>query len=196
MTVKQVAIPVLALIAAVACSGKADSTPAAASQVATTSAAAAPAPPPTDAQIAAIVVTANSADSAAGALAIQKSSNAKIKAFARSMVTDHGAVNKQAVELAKKIGLTPESNPTSQSLAQDGESNLSNLRGLTGAAFDKAYIDHEVALHQQVLDALSSTLLPNTQNPELKALLEKGQPVFQGHLEMAKQAQASLSVQP
>ncbi len=196
MTVKQVAIPVLALLAAVACSGKADSTPAAASQVATTSAAAAPAPPPTDAQIAAIVVTANSADSAAGALAIQKSSNAKIKTFARSMVTDHGAVNKQAVELAKKIGLTPESSPTSQSLAQDGESNLSNLRGLTGAAFDKAYIDHEVALHQQVLDALSSTLLPNTQNPELKALLEKGQPVFQGHLEMAKQAQASLSIQP
>lgn len=42
-----------------------------------------------------------------------------------------------------------------------------------GADFDKAYIDHEVAYHQQVRDAINSTLLPNAKNPELKALIER-----------------------
>jgi putative membrane protein len=147
---------------------------------------------PSDAQIAAIVLTANSADSTAGVLAASKATDARVKEFGQRMATDHGAVNQQAVALATRLGLTPEENPTSRSLAQDGEQNLQTLQGLSGAAFDRAYIDHEVALHQQVLDALDQTLLPSAQNAELKGLLEKGRPVFVGHLDMAKQLQSSL----
>jgi putative membrane protein len=147
---------------------------------------------PNDAQIASIVVTANQVDIDAGNLAKSKAANADVKSFAQMMVTDHTGVNKQATELVTKLKVTPEDNPTSQSLKSGGEKNVANLKGLTGAAFDKAYIDHEVAYHQQVLDAVDKTLIPNAKNAELKALLVKVRPAFVAHLEKAKSIQSSL----
>lgn len=88
--------------------------------------------------------------------------------------------------------MTPEPNPTSQQLRQGGEQNRSNLQGQSGAAFDRAYIDHEVAYHQQVLDAINNTLIPNAQNAELKALLQQTAPAVEAHLQHAKELQTSL----
>ena len=147
---------------------------------------------PNDAQIASIVVTANQVDIDAGKLATSKASKADVKAFAEQMVTDHTGVNKQATELVTRLKVTPADNPTSQSLKSGGDANLATLKGLSGAAFDKAYIDHEVAYHQQVIDALDKVLIPNASNADLKALLVKVRPAFVAHLEHAKQVQASL----
>ena len=147
---------------------------------------------PNDAQIASIVVTANAVDIDAGKLAESKSSNAEVKAFAQRMITDHSGVNKSAVDLVTKLKVTPQDNPTSESLKSGGEKNVANLKGLSGAAFDKAYIDHEVAYHQQVLDAVDKTLIPNAKNEELKALLVKVRPAFVAHLDHAKMIQAQL----
>ena len=146
-----------------------------------------------DAQIASIVVTANQVDIDAGKLAATQASSAEVKAFGKQMATDHAGVNKQAVALVTKLKVTPEDNPTSKSLAQGGEDNVTNLRSLKGAAFDKAYIDHEVVYHQAVLDAVDKTLIPNAKNEELKALLVKVRPAFVAHLEHAKHVQASLA---
>lgn len=145
-----------------------------------------------DAEIAAIVVTANQVDIDAGKAAEAAATNAQVKEFARRMVTDHAGVNKAATELAGKLKLTPKENDTSKSLKAGGEKHLATLKTLKGAAFDKAYIDHEVAYHQQVLDALDKTLIPNASNAELKALLVKVRPAFVAHLEHAKQIQAAL----
>jgi len=146
-----------------------------------------------DAQIASIVVTANQVDIDAGKLASSKAQSADVKAFGRQMVTDHSGVNKQATELVTKLKVMPEDNATSQSLKAGGDENLSKLRSLTGAEFDKAYVDHEVAYHQAVLDAVDKTLIPNAKNEELKALLVKVRPAFVAHLEHAKHVQASLT---
>jgi len=145
-----------------------------------------------DAQIASIVVTANQVDIDAGKMAVAQSSNPEVKKFGQLMITDHTGVNKSASDLVTKLGVTPAENPTSQSLKTGGDQNLSQLKGLKGAAFDKAYVDHEVAYHQQVLDALDKTLIPNAQNAELKALLVKTRPAFVAHLDHAKSLQASL----
>ena len=155
-------------------------------------AASASAPAINDAQIASIVVTANQVDIDAGKLAASKASSAEVKAFGRQMATDHAGVNKQATDLAAKLNVTPEDNPTSESLKKGGDDNLKNLRSLKGTAFDKAYIDHEVAYHQAVLDAVDKTLIPNAKNEELKALLVKVLPPFVAHLEHARHVQASL----
>ena len=146
-----------------------------------------------DAQIASIVVTANQVDIDAGKLAASQGSNAEVKAFGKQMATDHAGVNKQAVALVTKLKVTPEDNSTSQSLKKGGEDNVKNLRTLKGAAFDKAYIDHEVAYHQAVLDAVDKTLIPNAKNEELKALLVKVRPAFVAHLEHAKMVQSKLA---
>jgi len=146
-----------------------------------------------DAQIASIVVTANQVDIDAGKLAEANSTNPEVKDFAKRMITDHTGVNKSATELVTKLGVTPQDNPTSKSLKAGGDKNLANLKALKGAAFDKAYIDHEVVYHQQVLDALDKTLIPSARNGELKALLVKVRPAFVAHRDHAKKIQASLS---
>ena len=145
-----------------------------------------------DAQIASIVVTANQVDIDAGKLAEAKGSNAEVKAFGKQMVTDHSGVNKQAVALVTKLKVTPEDNATSKSLKAGGVDNVRNLEKLSGGAFDKAYVDHEVVYHQAVLDAVDKTLIPSAQNAELKALLVKVRPAFVAHLEHAKMIQSSL----
>jgi putative membrane protein len=147
---------------------------------------------PTDPQIAAIVVAANQADIDAGKLAESKTHSKDVKAFAQQMVNDHTGVNKAAVDLVQKLGVKPEANPTSDSLKQGGETNIANLKPLQGAKFDRAYIDHEVTYHQNVIDALDKTLIPGAQNAELKALLVKVRPAFVAHLEHAKMVQSSL----
>ena len=95
-----------------------------------------------------------------------------MKKFAELMVTDHTGVNKAAVELVTRLGVTPQDNPTAQSLKAGGEANVTALKQVKGAAFDRAYVEHEVAYHQAVLDAVDKTLLPGASNAELKPQAE------------------------
>src|ERR1051325_9230177 len=148
--------------------------------------------PPNDAQIAQIVLTADSVDVDYGNLAVKKSKNAEVKAFAETMIRDHTAVNAQAAALAKKLGLTPQASDTSKSLKSDGEKEMAKLKAIDGAEFDKAYIDNEVVYHESVIGALDKVLLPNAKNAELKSLLESGRPIFVSHLDHAKHLQTSL----
>lgn len=147
---------------------------------------------PSDPQIAAIVVTANQVDIDAGKLAQKRAHSPQVREFAQRMVTDHGGVNKSATELVTRLHVTPESNATSQELQQGGDQNVAKLKSLKGEAFDRAYVDHEVAYHQAVLDAVDGTLIPSVQNADLKALLVKVRPAFVAHLEHAKTLQSAL----
>jgi len=147
---------------------------------------------PTDPQIAGIVVAANQIDIDAGKHAKSKSKNKEVQEFAQRMITDHTAVNKQVHDLLTKLNATPASNPTSESMTQQGQEASTRLGALSGAAYDKAYIDNEVTFHQQVINAAQTQLAPAAQNPELKDLLQKTMPVLQSHLDMAKQIQSSL----
>jgi putative membrane protein len=147
---------------------------------------------PSDAQIAHIVVTANQVDIDAGKLAKAKSKNKDVKAFGQQMINDHTGVNKQATALVKKLKVKPEDNDTSKSLKQGGKENIAALKKLKGAEFDRAYIDHEVDYHQQVVDAIDKTLLPSAQNAQLKNLITKVRPAIVAHLEHAKQIQGKL----
>jgi putative membrane protein len=150
---------------------------------------------PDDAQIAAIVVAANQVDIDAGRLASARATNPDVKAFAERMITDHAGVNDAAAELVARLGVTPAPNETSRSLEDGGRRNLARLKALEGRAFDDAYIAHEAAYHQQVLEALDSTLIPSASNGELRALLVKVRPAFVAHLEHARALQAKLGGQ-
>ena len=147
---------------------------------------------PTDPQIAHIAYTAGQLDIDAAKQALDKSKNKEVRAFAEQMVGDHTTVNNQALALVKKLNVKPEDNPTSQSLAKQAEATRSKLASLNGAAFDKAYMDNEVAYHKAVNTALSDTLIPNAQNAELKALLQSGLGVFQAHQKHAEKLDSQL----
>ncbi len=109
------------------------------------------------------------------------------------MVRDHTAVNKSAVDLVTKLGVTPEENDTSRSLTSSGEQTRERLEGLSAKEFDRAYVDNEVTYHALVIKALDHTLIPDAQNAELKALLIKVRPSFVAHLKHAEQLKASMS---
>ena len=149
--------------------------------------------PPNDAQIAMIAVVADTVDIDAGNLAAKKASSKEVKAFAETMVRDHTAVNAKATALAKKLGVTPEESATSKSLKANGDKTLAKLKGMSGAKFDKAYVDNEVSYHEAVIGVVTNTLIPNTKNAELKSLLESAGPIFTSHLEHAKELQKSLN---
>ncbi|HKU05727.1 MAG TPA: DUF4142 domain-containing protein [Bradyrhizobium sp.] len=156
------------------------------------SAAMAQAAKPTDPQIAHIAYTAGVIDINAAKQAESKASNKEVKEFARDMVRDHEAVNKQALDLVKKLKVTPEDNDTSKALSKQSTDKLAELAKLKGAAYDKAYIANEVAYHKTVNTALETQLIPSATNPELKSLLQTGLKIFQGHQQHAEHVLASL----
>ena len=141
---------------------------------------------PTDPQIAHIAYTAGQIDIKAGKQALSKSHNKDVKAFAEEMVRDHEAVNKQALALLDKLKVKPEDNATSKSLVDAASKKREELSKLSGAAFDKAYAENEVAYHQTVNGALEKTLIPDAQNGELKSLLETGLKLFKEHEQHAE----------
>lgn len=147
---------------------------------------------PTDPQIAHIAYTAGVIDIEAAKLAISKSKNKDVVDFAESMVRDHEAVNVQALDLVKKLNVTPEDNDTSKALTQAAAGERAKLAKLDGLDFDKAYVDNEVAYHKQVNGALETLLIPSAQNAELKSLLETGLKIFQGHEQHAETVAAGL----
>jgi putative membrane protein len=145
-----------------------------------------------DAMIAHIAYTAGEIDIAAAKVALEKSKNTEVRAFAQNMVDDHTAVNEQALALLKKLNVTPEDNATSQGLVKQATAKAAELTALSGDAFDKAYVANEVAYHQTVNGALRDTLIPGAQNAELKALLQTGLKIFEGHQQHAEHLAMTL----
>jgi putative membrane protein len=156
------------------------------------SAALAQAAKPTDPQIAHIAYTAGVIDIAAAKQALAKTANKDVKAFAEDMVRDHEAVNKQALDLVKKLNVKPEDNDTSKTLSKNAADKLAELGKLKGPQFDKAYVANEVAYHKAVDNALETQLIPSANNAELKSLLQTGLKIFQGHEQHAEQVAAKL----
>src|SRR3546814_11373574 len=121
---------------------------------------------PNVAQIGHMADTAGQIDIAAGKHALAKSKNKAVRAFAEEMVRDHAAVNDQALALVKKLGVAPEANGTSAALSEEAKQQMRKLNGLDGAAFDKAYVQNEIAYHRTVNDTISGPLIPGAPNPE------------------------------
>jgi putative membrane protein len=147
---------------------------------------------PNDAQIAHIAYTAGQIDIKAAELALQKSKNKDVRAFAEDMVRDHKAVNDKALALVKKLNVTPEDNATSRGLTKQADEKEASLSKLNGPAFDKAYAENEVGFHKTVNGALETTLIPSASNPELKDLLRTGLKIFQGHEQHAEHVVQAL----
>ncbi|MGH7464039.1 MAG: DUF4142 domain-containing protein [Longimicrobiales bacterium] len=145
-----------------------------------------------DAEIAAIVVAANSIDVRYGQIARQRATDADVKQFAETMIRDHTAVNESAVELVTRLGVTPQDNDVSRSLESSAEETRRSLMTKSGAEFDRAYIANEVTYHRAVIDALDDLLIPNATNAELRETLVSVRPAFEAHLQHAQRLEQSL----
>jgi putative membrane protein len=144
-----------------------------------------------DATIVAIFDGANTADIETGRLAEQRGASKEVRAIGASLARDHEAVRQQGRDLARKLGVTP-TPPKPNPYAEAHAKAMAALSGKSGADFDRAFLDHEIAFHQAVIDAVTGTLLPAITNPELKAFVEQVAPAFQAHLDMVKAAKRQL----
>lgn len=146
----------------------------------------------TDPEIASVAVVANQVDIQAASQAQKRSTDAAVRDFAKTMIADHQSVIDKATALVTKLGVTPKSNALSVQLTNDGQKMRRKLQTMTGKAFDKAYIDNEVSYHKAVITTVTDTLIPQSQNEELKALLESVVPVLKAHLEHAEMIQKQI----
>ena len=125
-------------------------------------------------------------------MAVTKAASAQVKQFAKLMMSEHHALRLQGQQLAKKLQITPAlpaDDPVAPLADQEGSALKSTPKG---PQFDRTYIDHEVGVHQAVMDLLKKSK-EATQNDQLKDLIGKAEPVIQKHLDQAQQLQKQLS---
>lgn len=146
-----------------------------------------------DSQIAMVVMAADTAEVSQAKMAATKAQNKQVKTFASHMAMDHSTNEHQVAQFDKKKKMTPEESQLSQTLTTQAQQTATQLQGMSGAQFDKAYMDAQVQQHQMVLDALNNQLIPNAQNAQLKTMLQKTAKKVAEHLEMAKKIQSSMS---
>lgn len=145
-----------------------------------------------DATIVAIFDAANTADIETGSLAVERGRSQEVRDYGQMLMRDHKAVRQMGRDLAAKLGVTP-TPPADSSAAKAHAAAMARLRRVPAGEFDQAFLAHEVAFHQGVLDAVTTTLLPAISNDELRALVVKVAPAFEGHRDAAAQIAKKLA---
>jgi putative membrane protein len=145
-----------------------------------------------DVEIAHAAYTADELDIAYAKIALEKSQTPAIREFAQLMIKDHTAANEAALALVKKLGVTPKDNAFSQTLVKNGEAKKAELRGLSGAAFDRAYAQNEFGYHDVVVKTVADEWIPTIQNAEFKKFMTDANEIFKVHLGHAKHMAGSL----
>ncbi len=134
-----------------------------------------------DLEIAHVAYNAGLIDIRYAHLALALSDDPAVREFAELMLRDHTAVNEQALALVAELGVTPQDNAVSQSLLDQSQALIDEMRVLDGAAFDRRYAENELAYHQFVNGAVRDIFIPNAETPELRALLQSALAVFEVH---------------
>ena len=150
------------------------------------------APKLTDPEIASVAVVANQSDINFANIALTKSKDAKTLNFAKTMIADHQAIIDMAVALVTKLKVTPKDNAVSKQYTASAKETEKMLNSQSAKTFDKAYVDNEVSYHKAVIAAVKTVLIPQAQNAELKALLEKALPILETHLHHAEMVQSEM----
>lgn len=141
---------------------------------------------PADKEFASKAGMAGLAEVQMGTLALTKASSEAVKQFAQRMVADHGKGNEELQVLATAKGLAL---PTE--LAAEAKSGLDHLSALSGAEFDKAYMDHMVQDHEKAVADFTNAS-QNAMDAELKGWAGKTLPTLQDHLTQAKEIRGKL----
>jgi putative membrane protein len=138
-----------------------------------------------DPTIVAIFDAANTWDMETGALAARKGTTKEVRDYGEMIARDHAAVRQMGRDIATKLHVTP-TPPKDFGMAKDHAAAMKSLEAAQGKAFDRAFLQHEVAFHRAVIDAINTTLLPSLHNEEVKDLVKKVAPAFDAHMQAAQ----------
>jgi putative membrane protein len=111
-------------------------------------------------------------------LALQTTRNQPVDAFANRMVTDHSKANMQLAAIMQRQGI-----PAPPGLGTENQTMYNKLEGLTGAAFDIAYIAGQKTAHQETIDLFKREARAG-KNPQLVAFAKQTLPTIESHMMM------------
>jgi len=123
-----------------------------------------------------------------GRLAADKGMNPQIKELGRRLDKDHSKANQELIPIAQKCGVTL---PTESGFTGKLEGKF--LEGKTGADFDQAFAEHEIKDHEKDIESYQKAL-QESNDPDLKAYIQKCLPVLREHLQMARNAASAVGV--
>ena len=138
-----------------------------------------------DPTIVAIFDAANTYDVETASIAVTKGHSKAVRDFGAMLVRDHRSVRTQGRNLAASLKVTP-TPPRDFALAKAHTAAMASLRKAHGRNFDRVFLQQEVAFHNAVIDAITTTLLPAIQNAQLKDLVTKIAPAFVAHRDRAQ----------
>ncbi len=139
-----------------------------------------------------ILKTANEAEIDAAKIASKKATDTHVKEFAQRMVSEHKKNKTLSRQLLSRLGLSADSSQVSELLKEDSEQKNSELKKLSGAAFDQNYISSQIEMHRALLTDMDQRLIPAVSKPELKEFLRTTKDHVKHHLADAQEIQSGL----
>jgi putative membrane protein len=140
-----------------------------------------------DAELTGFVNEFNDAEVEIGQLAASKATDAQVKAFASQIVRDHRALKADVNRTVQRLNITPTVPEDDEDLAEDHQAAMQDLRAKAkGAAFDEAFVEHEIRMHRKVLDEVKDAI-GRSQSADMRTLLEQARDGLQAHLTKAEE---------
>ncbi len=146
-----------------------------------------------DAEIAGVLETVNRGEMQQAQLAQRSATNDQVREYASQMMSDHRQALEQQQQLLSPRGITPQPSSLASQVRQRAQMAEQQLQGLEGDAFDRAYMQMQRQMHQEVLTMLEQQLIPAAQDPAYRVYLESLRDDLRAHLEHAQQLERQMA---
>jgi putative membrane protein len=144
-----------------------------------------------DANIVALLAIANQSDIEGGQLAETKASSREVRSYGTRMISDHASMLNQGNQLSKQLMINPVQPALGQQMLSEHQKSMEALKKKSGDQFDRAYMEHEIQMHQKVI-RLVDEATQAADDPQLRTLLQQSRPALEDHLEQARMVKQSL----
>jgi predicted outer membrane protein len=147
-----------------------------------------------DAQIVAVVQTANHSEVERAHEALRKAESTRVKELAQHIVADDTAADERLARFDDKIGITPRTSAAAERLRMNGVRLLSSVKSSTSRAdCDRLYVGAQLTEDAELLEILDDTLIPQAQDAELVRILHAIHAKVANHLRMAQDIETAPS---
>lgn len=149
-------------------------------------------PAMTDGQISKILLTFNQGEIDAAKWAKKHATNKDIKMLAMDMYKGHQKNKKKTQDMVKNMKISLEDSDLNKTIQDQAMTSNNKLKNLNKAEVDKVYISQQIMMHQNALNHINNTLIPNASNPDLRAHLEITRDNISNHLTHMQELESKI----
>jgi putative membrane protein len=150
----------------------------------------------TDGEVLHVVLSAADAGAATAERGRVAAQHVDVERFAEVVRADQASLRQAFADLGQRGGIAPAESELSRELRVVADRAGGRVGGLSGDAFDQAFLQGEIEFYQAFVDALDSRLLGSARNDELRGMLRDARPTYEAHLQRAIQLRSQLAHAP